>query len=152
MSLRLSTKGRYGVLAVSRLARTFGSGPVSIKSIAREEHIPKRYLEQLMIRLRRNGLLESIRGPGGGYTLARSPDQISLGEVIAILEGDVTVARCVGIEPKNRCSFEETCVSRIFWMKLSHMIQKVLNNVSFQELIDLNWEEKDIESFLKNEV
>jgi Rrf2 family protein len=150
MSLRLSTKGRYGVLAVSKLASQYGKGPVPIKTIAEEEHIPLRYLEQLMVRLRRNGLLTSVRGPGGGYYLNRSPDKISLGEIIQILEGAVSVSRCVEIDNEVHCEFEESCISRGFWIKLSRTIQKILDNVTLQELIDKTWEDMDFVSLINN--
>ena len=145
MSLRFSTKGIYGIRAVSRLVSQYGNGPVSIRTIAEEEQIPIRYLEQLMGRLRQKGILISVRGPGGGYRLIRSPDSIKLGEVLEILEGSISLARCLGNEAKSFCKLEQTCVSRIFCQKLNHMITQFLDNVTLKELTDENWQDKSIE-------
>ncbi|MCJ7813414.1 Rrf2 family transcriptional regulator [bacterium] len=144
MSLRLSTKGLYSIRAVSRLANQYGKGPVSIRTIAREEYIPLHYLEQLMSRLRRKGFLKSVRGPGGGYLLTRSPDQISIGDIIQTLEGKVTIAHCVDEDQQTRCGLEKTCISRDFWSALSQRVQCILDSVSLQELIEGKWKQKNL--------
>ena len=136
--------------AVFRLASRYGSGPVSLRTISEEEGIPLRYLEQLMVRLRREGLVESVRGPGGGYTLGRPPHEIKVGEVIQVLEGGVWIAECVEANSKNRCFLEQTCVSRGLWLKLSRAIQRMLNDISLQELMDGNFEGMDSEVSFKN--
>lgn len=150
MPIRLSTKGLYAVRAITRLANHYPNSPVSIKTLAEEERIPQHYLEQLMTRLRRNGLLISVRGPGGGYKLARSPDQISLGEVIRILEGNVRLSRCVRWETKKRCSRESDCIPKDLWNELSHAFQKILNSISFQELINGEWRFKDFKAIIND--
>jgi Rrf2 family cysteine metabolism transcriptional repressor len=145
----LSTRGRYGVRAMSRLASRYRNNPVPIRTLAQEERIPIRYLEQIMTRLRREGLLQSARGPGGGYKLNRPPDQISLGEIIEILEGNVSVASCTEDDPKSQCPLVKTCVPRIFWSKLSTTIQSILNSISLQEFNENNWNDTDLGSLLK---
>lgn len=149
MSLKLSTRGRYGVRAMSRLASNYRNNPVPIRTLAQEERIPIRYLEQIMTRLRREGLLQSTRGPGGGYKLNRPPDQISLGEIIEILEGNVSVTTCLEDNPKSQCPLEKTCFPRIFWSKLSKTIQSILNSISLQEFNENNWNDTNVESLLK---
>ncbi len=152
MSLQLSTRGRYGVRALCRVACLYEKGPVSIQTIVRKEKIPIRYLEQIMTRLRREGILESTRGPGGGYTLSRSPDQISLGEIIHILEGNIPVVWCTDEDREDHCSREQTCVPRTFWLKLSQTIQNILNNTTLKELINKNWKDIDLHSFLEKRI
>lgn len=139
MSMRLSTRGRYAIRAASNLAVRHSAEPVPLKTIAKEEHIPLRYLEQLMNRMRRNGILESSRGPGGGYRLKRPPGDISLGEIISAIEGRVAVAGCVKPDRRKNCRIEKSCASRLFWADLSAMIQSVMDNVTLQELASGNW-------------
>jgi len=150
MSLQLSTRGRYGVRAVCRVACLYEEGPVSIQTIARKEKIPTRYLEQIMTRLRREGILESTRGPGGGYTLSRSPDQISLWEIIRILEGNVPVVWCTDEDREDHCSREQTCMTRSLWVALSRAIQRMLSNITMQDLIDGKTNDIDFEMMLNN--
>ncbi len=150
MSMRLSTRGRYAIRAASNLANRNVPGPITLKTIAREEHIPLRYLEQLMNRMRRSGILESSRGPGGGYCLSRPPGEISLGQIISAIEGRVAVAGCVKPDRQKNCRLENSCASRLFWANLSAMIQTVMDSVTLQELINGNWRNKDFASLFKN--
>ncbi|MFH1940788.1 MAG: Rrf2 family transcriptional regulator [bacterium] len=150
MALQLSTRGRYGVRAVRLLADRYGNGPISIHTIAAKERIPIRYLEQIMTRLRREGILNSIRGPGGGYQLTASPDRMSVGRVIQALEGTVSVARCVDENQGARCSLQKTCTTRDFWKKLSQTIQHILDNVTLQELVQNDWKENDLKTIATN--
>lgn len=136
MALRLSTKGRYGVRAVCRLAARYGGRPTTLQAIANKENIPIRYLEQIMVPLRRRGLLSSFRGPGGGYTLARPPEQIRVGEVLEILEGSLAVVRCVEEKRSENCCTRENCTTRDLWYGLSQSIQEFVNNISFRDLIE----------------
>jgi len=147
--MRLSTRGRYAIRAASNLAGRRGLEPVPLKTIAREEHIPLRYLEQLMNRMRRNGILKSARGPGGGYWLSRSPGEISLGQIISAIEGAVAVAGCVKPDRQKNCMLENSCASRLFWANLSAMIQSVMDSVTLQELISGNWRNKDFAFLFK---
>jgi Rrf2 family protein len=148
--MRLSTRGRYAIRAASNLANRNGSGPITLKTIAREEHIPLRYLEQLMNRMRRSGILESSRGPGGGYCLSRPADEISLGQIISAIEGRVAVASCVKPDRQKNCRLENSCASRLFWANLSGMIQTIMDSVTLQELNNGNWRKKDFASLFKN--
>jgi Rrf2 family protein len=136
MALQLSTKGRYGVRALIRLAQNHGNGPLPINRIAREESIPLRYLEQIMSRLRKEGLVSSMRGPGGGYTLTRTPDRINVGEIISILEGRISLVRCIQPDSGGYCRREKTCLSRPLWSRLNEALEKSLARVSLQHLVD----------------
>ncbi|HEX9933569.1 MAG TPA: Rrf2 family transcriptional regulator [bacterium] len=148
--MRLSTRGRYAIRAASNLAVRSNDGPVALKTIAREEHIPLRYLEQLMNRMRHSGILESSRGPGGGYRLKRSPSDITLGEIVSAIEGRVAVAGCVKPDRQKNCRLEDRCASRLFWLKLSGMIQILMDNVTLQELNNGKWRNKDVAALIGN--
>jgi Rrf2 family protein len=150
MSMRLSTRGRYAIRAASNLAGRAEYGPVALKTIAREEHIPPRYLEQLMNRMRRSGILRSSRGPGGGYVLTRPPSDITLGEIISAIEGRVAVAGCVKPDRRKNCRLEKSCASRLFWANLSGMIQAVMDSVTLQELTSGEWRKKNMSALFQN--
>jgi Rrf2 family protein len=85
--MKISTKGRYSVTALYELALRYGEGPVSLKSVAQSQGLSENYLEQLMVPLRREGLVKSIRGAQGGYMLARAPEEITIGAIITTVEG-----------------------------------------------------------------
>ena len=148
MALRFSTKGRYGIRALCRLAGSDGEGPVTIQTIANEENIPIRYLEQIMVKLSRQGILKSARGPGGGYRFDVRPDQVSLGRVLEILEGDISVVWCVDENRETGCARKDTCTAHLLWSTLNHAIRSILNNMTFQDLLDGNLDEIDTGSLL----
>jgi len=142
MSLRISTKGIYGIKAVSCLVLHRGEGPLPIRSIAREGNIPFRYLEQLMNRLRRKGIVPSIRGAGGGFMPTRPPESIYMDEVVGILEGHIPIARCLESDSRNDCGKKSFCVSRVF---LNEMIRQFPENTSVSTLTDQNRQQKRID-------
>ena len=152
MALRLSTKSRYGTRAVCCLAQHYdNNNPVSIQVIAREEHIPLRYLEQIMTRLRRAGILVSTRGAHGGYKLNRPPDQINLNQIFRALEGNVKIVWCIDPDGKNRCNREASCLSKNLWAHLNQLILRTLKNITIQELIEGKVKDMNIEALLKGE-
>ena len=106
--MKLSTKGRYGLRALVDLARYCGEEPVSISSISAREDISERYLEQLMSLLRKAGLVKSIRGAAGGYVLARPAGEISVGDVLRALEGNLEPAECAAFHPEEGCEAAES--------------------------------------------
>ena len=150
MALRFSTKGRYGIRALCRLARLHEDGPISIQTIAKHEKIPVRYLEQIMALLRREGIVKSTRGPGGGYKLNRPPDKILLGELIQVLEGKTAVVWCVDEDEKPPCFQKDNCITRDLWKKLDGWFQKIFDSISLQEVVDGNINNINLESLLKN--
>jgi Rrf2 family protein len=109
---------------------------MAIRHIGREEDIPLRYLEQIMRTLRQHGLVSSHRGPGGGYSLTRSPEKISVGEILTILEGRIALVRCLRTGPDHRCDQETHCLSRPLWLKLNEAMSRTLARVSLKDLID----------------
>ena len=93
--MKISTKGRYSVTALYELALHYGEGAVSLKSIAKSQGLSENYLEQLMAPLRRAGIVKSVRGAQGGYMLARSPQEITIGEIITTVEGPIALVDCL---------------------------------------------------------
>lgn len=140
--MKLSTKGNYGVRAVFELARHYGKGPLPVKLISERQDIPLKYLEQLLFRLKKGGIIESVRGPSGGYELTDSPANFSVGDVIKILEGPLQMAGCVVSGDKHHCLRNDNCVSKILWSKIEKRIDHVLNEISLQELSGYMDEEK----------
>ena len=128
--MKLSTKGRYGLKAMVDLATEYDSGArLSIAQLAERQGVSAAYLEQLIASLKKAGLVTALRGVQGGYVLARSPELISVGEVLRVLEGSTAIVDCVG---SNVCS----CSARPLWLKLQRRIDDVLNTTSVRDLAD----------------
>ena len=119
--------------AMFDLAVHFSQGPIQTKDIAKRQQIPARYLEQLFIPLRRAGLVRSLRGIHGGFTLTRPPAEILLSEIIRATEGPVTPVRCVD-EPKL-CSQSDVCITRNIWTEMGRAISQVLESTTLQDLV-----------------
>lgn len=131
--MKLSTKGRYGVAAMYDLAMHYGQGPISLKSVAQRQGISEHYLEQLMGSLRKAGYVQSVRGAQGGYTLTREPNQITVGDIIRVMEGPTAPVDCLitgGCE-RDRAGI---CVTRGVWAKVRDSIDQVLDSISLADL------------------
>ncbi|MCL4541812.1 MAG: Rrf2 family transcriptional regulator [Chloroflexi bacterium] len=141
--LRISTKGEYGSRLMVYLARRWGQGPVALAEVAANEQLPVEYLEQLAVLLRRSGLIESFRGVRGGYTLARPPEEVHMGEVVRALEGPIAPMVCVN-EGHNEmlCAFEAHCSTRLMWLRVGKAIAQALDEMTLAQLIPQpeNWE------------
>lgn len=129
--MRLTTKGRYAVTAMLDLAMHAESGPISLADISRRQEISLSYLEQLFARLRRAGLVGSVRGPGGGYLLAMAPESITVARVIQAVNESVDSTRCGGL---SDCQQGDTCLTHHLWCELSEHIQDFLERVTLGEL------------------
>lgn len=133
--MKLSTKGRYGVKAMYELARSGRAGPLPLHVIARRQGLSQHYLEQLVGPLREAGLVRSVRGAQGGYELARPPEEITVGDVVRILEGPIAVTDCtvpgVGVE---HCGRAQCCVARGVWERVSESIARVLDSITLADL------------------
>ena len=132
--MKLSTRTRYGIRAILQLANYYGKGPLQIRTIAKQENISAKYLEQLMPILKSARLVRSIRGAKGGYILAKAPNQIKLSDVFNCLEGTVTTVECV--ENENYCARAADCVTRQVWTQLQQAITNVLQSITLQDLVD----------------
>ena len=134
--MRVSSKAHYGLRMMTELARNHGHRPLSIAEVARTEHLPVAYLEQLAAQLRRGGLVESTRGVHGGYALARAPERISVLDVVRVVEGEVAPVECVAADYiHGSCLREADCASRGIWGRLKEMIDGVLGQTTLADLI-----------------
>ena len=131
--MKLTTKGRYAVTAMLDLALHHGQGPITLSDIAQRQGISLSYLEQLFARLRKESLVSSVRGPGGGYSLARDAGDIFIAEVITAVDENVDTTRCGGA---HNCQNNQRCLTHDLWRDLSARIYDYLNRISLQELMN----------------
>jgi Rrf2 family transcriptional regulator, cysteine metabolism repressor len=131
----ITTKSDYGMRAAIDLARHFGSSePVQVKEIADRQGVPKDFLSLIMVDLRRGGIVESVRGPRGGYRLTRPPAQISMGEILEVLEGPIQLLQCMSDSTSDPCSQQPGCHMRSVWSRLTDTIVDVLFGTSLEQL------------------
>jgi len=133
--VKLSTKGRYGLRAILDIALNQHSGPVTIHSVAQRQEISERYLEQLLITLKQNGLIKSIRGFQGGYVLNKEPKDICVGDVVRALEGPIAPVECVDDGCQGSCPRMDFCVTKNVWNDLKIAIKQVLDSYSLEDLV-----------------
>jgi Rrf2 family cysteine metabolism transcriptional repressor len=134
--MKLSTKARYALRATVDLALHCDQHPVPRKDISRRQDISPHYMEQLFTKLRDAGLIEAVRGPGGGYLLTRSPDQITAGEVIRAADEVLAPAPCLRTESPIHCDRASTCVTRRLWQELEDRTDEFLDSKTIQDLCD----------------
>ena len=137
----MSTKGRYGVRAMLQLAVHYGQGPLSVKRIADRMDVSAKYLDHLMAALRMAGLIRSIRKAHGGYTLARSPKEIRLSEVIGALEGSIAPVDCV--DDAGACQQADFCAARDLWREVREAMDNVLESTTLDEMAQRQKEKLD---------
>ena len=131
--MKLSTKGRYGVKAMVELAINYGGAPLSIKTISKRQNISEYYLEQLFSPLRKAKLITSIRGAQGGYVLSREPKDITVAEIMYVLEGPIEIAECIdGVS----CDNLDCCATRLLWAKIKNSIDDVMKSVTLQDIVN----------------
>jgi len=131
--MRLTTKGRYAVTAMLDLAINYKDGPITLSDISKRQGISLSYLEQLFSKLRKNGLVDSARGPGGGYRLSRSAHEVAIADVITAVDEKIDVTRCEG---KGNCQDGQPCLTHELWQDLSGRIYDFLNGISLGQLVD----------------
>ncbi len=134
--MKMSTKGRYGLRALIDLAQYSEKEPVSITSISARQGISERYLEQLMSKLKKAEIIKSIRGAGGGYTLAKPIEEISVGDVLRALEGNIEPVECSGIQSDSNCNSAGGCVSKIVWQRINDSVNEAVDGIMLQELVN----------------
>jgi Rrf2 family transcriptional regulator, iron-sulfur cluster assembly transcription factor len=131
--MRLTTKGRFAVTAMADLTINGGKAPVTMASISERQQISLSYLEQLFGKLRRNKIVESVRGPGGGYHLARPAEQITIAEIILAVDETLEATSCGGM---GNCHDESQCLTHDLWTGLNDKIFEYLTAISLQQLVD----------------
>ncbi len=136
--MKLSTKGRYGLRAMIDLADYSEEMPQSISSIASRQSISDSYLEQLMAKLKKAGLVKSIRGAQGGYILAKQSYEISVGDILRALEGDLAPVKCGSLEGENGCTESDCCVTKNVWKRINDSIQSAVDGILLSELVEDN--------------
>ncbi len=130
--MRLTTKGRYAVTAMLDLALHENKGPISLADISTRQEISLSYLEQLFAKLRRAGLVASVRGPGGGYRLGKPSEDISVASVVDSVNESMDATRC---NQKGDCQKGEKCLTHHLWLDLSDQIHDFLNDISLSDLV-----------------
>ncbi len=133
--MKLSTKGRYGLRALIDLALYSEEEAVSLQSIAGRQNISVSYLEQLVRKLKKEGLVTSVRGAQGGYKLAKPAQEISVGEVLRALEGSINAVSC-GEGENVHCQGEDLCVTRYVWQRINASIQETVDSIMLEQLVE----------------
>jgi len=149
--MRLTTKGRYAVTAMLDLALHYDKGPITLADISQRQGISLSYLEQLFSKLRKNELVDSTRGPGGGYRLSRDANEIAVAQVITAVDEKVESTRCGGLA---NCHDDQQCLTHELWTELSAQIHGFLMGISLGQLVEreavqevaLNLEKKSLEN------
>lgn len=135
--MRLSTKGRYAVMAMADLAGNEGANrPVSLAEIAQRQEISLSYLEQLFAKLRRGGLVRSVRGPGGGYRLSRPAADVRVADIILAVDEPIAATRCKSGSPKGCTGTTTRCVTHDLWEELGRQIHVFLSSVSLADVVE----------------
>lgn len=133
--MKLSTKGRYGLRAMIDLVLHSEAEPASIASIAARQNISESYLEQLIAKLRRAGLVTSVRGAGGGYVPGRNAEEISVGDVLRALEGKLDPVECPGLLAENGCDSADVCVTKYVWKRINDSINRTVDEIKISDLV-----------------
>lgn len=135
--MKISTRGHYGVLAMTVLARRYGEDPVPVREIAEEKGLPANYLEQLLAPLRRAGLVRSVRGPQGGYQLSTDPGEITVLDVLEVLEGPLVPVECLGSDRTRELPCcDGDCSLRRVWLDLHESMISVVDSVTLSDLTE----------------
>ena len=135
----ISKKTKYGLKALIYLARQYDQGPILIADLAREENIPKKFLEAILLALKNNGILQSKKGKGGGYYLARHPKEITFGQAIRVMEGPLAPVPCVSETSYAKCTEcgnESTCGIRFVMKDVRDAMAKILDNTSLADVLE----------------
>jgi Rrf2 family protein len=117
------------------LALNYGAGPMSLKEVAAKQQLSETYLEQLIAHLKKAGLVTSIRGAQGGYELIRKPEEITVGEIIRVLEGPLAPSECI-LDSEPECVRADYCVTRLIWEKIMDSINNVIDSITLKDMVN----------------
>ena len=134
--MRLSTRGRYALRSMVDLALWGNEGPVSRRELAARQEISSPYVAQLFRKLIAAGLARGVKGPGGGYALARPPEAISAGDVVRAAEGPIELVRCIVPGSGLPCKRTGDCVTRLLWRRMTDAVKEILDSVTLQDLCE----------------
>lgn len=132
----VSQKGRYALRALFELARSGAGRPVTIGQVAKSQQIPVRFLEGILVELKRGGFVESRRGAEGGYVLARPPERITVGEILRFVQGPLEPVECLGDPPREACPLRPDCVFVPMWKEAARAVSAVYDATRLQDLVD----------------
>ncbi|MBD5543629.1 MAG: Rrf2 family transcriptional regulator [Lachnospiraceae bacterium] len=140
--MKISTKGRYALRLMLDLALHDTGEPIRIKEISIRQDISDKYLEQIVSVLNKAGMVKSIRGPQGGYRLAKAPEQYTVGAILRLTEGSLAPVSCLENEP-NECPRQEQCATLLLWQKLNDAISDVVDRITLADLVEWQQERAD---------
>ena len=132
--MKISTKGRYALRLLLDIAQNQQDGFVSLKEIAERQEVSKKYLEQIISILNKAGFVKSVRGPAGGYSLKRKPEEYTVGMILRLTEGSLAPVDCV--EDGTDCGRADQCVTVMLWQKLNDAINSVVDNITLADLVE----------------
>jgi Rrf2 family iron-sulfur cluster assembly transcriptional regulator len=132
--MKLSTRSRYGTRMMQDLAQHYDEGPIQIGDIAKRQDISVKYLEQLIIPLKKGSFIRSVRGPKGGHMLAKPPDDITIGAIVKVLEGRIVLSDC--IENPDECTRSGSCVTRGIWEEATRAMYDKLNSITLSKMLE----------------
>lgn len=134
--MKISTKGRYGLEALLDIA-IFGNGDsVSLKTISSRQDISQKYLEHIFIALKKNKIVESIRGGQGGYKISRPLEEVTAGEVLRALEGSLSPVKCISDNNNVKCGVYDKCVTKDVWMDIKNALDETVDNITLKDLVE----------------
>ena len=136
--MKLSTKGEYASRAMLELSLKYDKGPQHIGRISKSQVIPQRFLEQILLLLKRAGYLKSKKGPKGGYYLAKPPAEINVAEIVRVMDGPLAPIDCVSVMAHEACPMEATCGLRWLWKEVRDSVAEILERTTFADLVRLN--------------
>ncbi len=148
--MKITTRSRYGTRMMVELAANFHKGPVQVGEIARKENLSVKYLEQLIIPLKRTGLIKSIRGARGGHLLARAPTDITVWDIVAALEGEEGVTPCVAYP--EWCDRSKTCPTRDVWSMITKVLKERLSSITLADLAQKQQQRLEDENYMEDEI
>jgi len=131
--IRLSTKSQYGVRAMYEIACGYPDRPVSTPLISEKQDVPIPFLEQILTKLRKAGIIKSVKGPGGGYLLNMKPEQITIWNIIEQLDGPMAITSC--LDPQKGCVRIDSCVTHLLWKSLGNHMRDFLSTISVSDLV-----------------
>jgi Rrf2 family protein len=133
--MRLSTKGEYASRAMLELSLRYGQGPLHVREISQAQNVPRRFLEQILLLLKRAGYLKSRKGQKGGFVLAKAPSVITVAEVIRVMDGPLAPIDCVSVMAHETCPMEATCGLRWLWKDVRDAVAGILEKTTFADLV-----------------
>jgi len=134
--MKLTYKGDYALKIILDLSLNYGKALSQIKDISKRQDIPKKFLEQIVLLLKSAKYINTIRGPKGGISLAKAPSEITLGEIVRLIEGPTSPIACVSTTGYSQCDFEKKCVFKHVWQDIKERTNEVLDHTTFEDMVD----------------